>query len=121
MIIIPKDKAEQMRRERIEAASRQAQPPAALIDKEKVFAQALATLAARHGVDLMAMGDINIGGLIAAAQAAGATEADVAGASAILLAHAKDVEAESGMNWADTWLAMKARLPAHLAELAQQG
>jgi len=47
---------------------------------------------------------------------AGATESEIANASAILLALAKDVEAESGLNWADTWLALKSRLPGYLQE-----
>ena len=41
-------------------------------------------------------------------------ESEIANASAILLALAKDVEAESGMVWSDTWLALKSRLPGYL-------
>ena len=45
----------------------------------------------------MSLSDVNIGVLLGAAQEAGATELEIA--SAILLALAKDVEAESG--WSD--------------------
>ena len=90
--------------------------PEALVAKERVFAQKLLQLATAFQIDLLALPDINIGSLLTAAQQAGATETEIANASAILLALAKDVEAESGMVWADTWLALKSRLPGYLQE-----
>ena len=88
--------------------------PEALVAKEQAFALKLAQLAAAFGIDLLTLSDSNIGSLLTAAQQAGATETEIANASAILLALAKDVEAESGMVWADTWAAMKSRLPGYL-------
>ena len=90
------------------------EPGEALYEKERIFAQKLLQLATAFGIDLTALPDINIGTMLQAAQTAGATEAEIANASAILLALAKDVEAESGLVWADTWAAMKSRLPGYL-------
>ncbi len=86
-----------------------------LVAKERAFASKLSELAARFGVDLRALDDINIGALLSAASTAGASDADIAAASAILLALAKDVEAESGMNWQDTWAGLKSRLSGYLS------
>ena len=91
--------------------------PEALVAKERAFAAKLAQLATAFQIDLLALPDINIGTMLQAAQQAGATETEIANASAILLALAKDVEAESGMVWADTWLALKSRLPGYLQEV----
>ncbi len=88
--------------------------PEALVAKEQAFAAKLAQLATAFQIDLLSLPDINIGTMLQAAQQAGATESEIANASAILLALAKDVEAESGMVWADTWLALKSRLPGYL-------
>jgi len=88
--------------------------PEELVAKEQAFAAKLAQLAMAFQIDLTTLPDINIGSLLTAAQQAGATETEIANASAILLALAKDVEAESGMVWADTWLALKSRLPGYL-------
>jgi len=88
--------------------------PEALVAKEQAFAAKLAQLATKFQIDLLSLSDINIGTMLQAAQQAGATETEIANASAILLALAKDVEAESGMVWADTWLALKSRLPGYL-------
>ena len=88
--------------------------PEALIAKEQAFAAKLAQLATAFGINLLTLSDINIGTMLQAAQQAGATETEIANASAILLALAKDVEAESGMVWADTWLALKSRLQGYL-------
>ena len=88
--------------------------PEALVAKEQAFAAKLAQLATAFQIDLTALPDINIGTMLQAAQQAGASESEIANASAILLALAKDVEAESGMVWADTWLALKSRLPGYL-------
>ena len=88
--------------------------PEALVAKEQAFASKLAQLAMAFQIDLTTLPDINIGTMLQAAQQAGATESEIASASAILLALAKDVEAESGMVWADTWLALKSRLPGYL-------
>ena len=90
--------------------------PEALIAKEQAFADKLKQLAMAFQIDLTTLPDINIGTMLQAAQQAGATESEIANASAILLALAKDVEAESGLNWADTWLALKSRLPGYLQE-----
>jgi hypothetical protein len=90
--------------------------PEALIAKEQAFADKLKQLATAFQIDLMALPDINIGTMLTAAQQAGVTETEIANASAILLALAKDVEAESGMVWADTWAAMKSRLPGYLQQ-----
>ena len=90
--------------------------PEALVAKEQAFAAKLAQLATAFQIDLTTLPDINIGTMLQAAQQAGATESEIANASAILLALAKDVEAESGMVWADTWLALKSRLPGYLQE-----
>src|SRR5574344_839315 len=68
--------------------------PEALVAKERAFADILKQLATKFQIDLSTLTDINIGSLLTAAQAAGATEADIANASAILLALANDVEAE---------------------------
>jgi len=91
--------------------------PEALVAKEQAFADKLKQLATAFQIDLLALPDINIGTMLQAAQQAGATETEIANASAILLALAKDVEAESGMVWADTWLALKSRLPGYLQEV----
>jgi len=115
MIIIPKDKAEQMRRERLELASRQ-QLPEALLSKEKVFALKLKELATKFKINLLELDNINIGSLLSAAEAAGVSETKIANASAILLALAKDVEAESGLNWTDTWTGLKSRLMSYMED-----
>ena len=93
-----------------------AEPPLheLLVAKEQAFASKLAQLATAFQIDLLSLPDINIGTMLQAAQQAGASETEIANASAILLALAKDVEAESGMVWADTWLALKSRLPGYL-------
>ena len=93
------------------------EPGEALYAKEQAFAYKLKQLATAFGIDLTTLPDINIGTMLTAAQQAGATETEIANASAILLALAKDVEAESGMVWADTWLALKSRLPGYLQEV----
>jgi hypothetical protein len=90
--------------------------PEALVAKEQAFALKLAQLATAFQIDLASLSDINIGTMLQAAQQAGASESEIANASAILLALAKDVEAESGLNWADTWLALKSRLPGYLQQ-----
>lgn len=114
MKLILKSQADQMRREKLEIAAKNAELPEVLIAKEQAFAAKLAQLATAFQIDLSTLTDINIGSLLTAAQAAGATESDIANASAILLALAKDVEAESGLNWADTWAGLKNRLPGYL-------
>ena len=82
--------------------------------KEKAFALKLKELADKFNINLMSLPDVNIGALLGAAQEAGATELEIASASAILLALAKDVEAESGLVWSDTWLGLKSRLMSYL-------
>lgn len=88
--------------------------PEELVTKERAFAAKLAQLATKFQIDLLALPDINIGTMLAAAQTAGATESDIANASAILLALGKDVEAESNQTWAETWAGLKSRLPGYL-------
>ena len=91
-----------------------------LHQKERLFTHKLQELATRFNVDLSTLPDINIGTLLSTATTAGATEMDIANASALLLALAKDVEAESNLNWAETWQGLKSRIPAYLAELAKE-
>ena len=88
-----------------------------LVAKEQAFADKLKQLATAFQIDLLSLSDINIGTMLQAAQQAGATESEIANASAMLLALAKDVEAESGMVWADTWAGLKSRLPGYLQEV----
>ena len=87
-----------------------------LITKERTFALKLKELAHRFNITLTTLPDINIGTLLMVAQDNGVSENDIANASAILLALAKDVEAESGLNWADTWTGLKTRLLSYLTE-----
>ena len=113
--MIPKNIADRNKAER--AALAASKPQTALETKGRAFAAMLLQLAQGLGVDLTALEDINIGSLLAAAQAVGASQADIANASALLLALARDVEAESGKTWADTWQELKARLPEYIAAL----
>lgn len=88
--------------------------PEALVAKEQAFAAKLAQLATKFQIDLLALPDINIGTMLAAAQTAGATEADIANASAILMALFNDVVVENGSTSADAWAGLKSRLPGYL-------
>lgn len=90
--------------------------PEALVAKERAFADKLKQLATSFQIDLLALPDINIGTMLATAQAAGATENDIANASAILLALGKDMEAESNQTWAETWAGLKSRLHGYLLQ-----
>lgn len=90
--------------------------PEALVAKERAFADKLAQLATKFQIDLLALPDINIGTMLAAAQTAGATEADIANASAILMALFNDVVVENGSTSADAWVGLKSRLPGYLQE-----
>ena len=97
-------------------------PPAvtdALAAKERAFAAMLAHYAAAFQIDLAALPAINIGAMLAAAQAAGAPAADIADATAMLLAAKADIEAEAAVTWAECWRGLKERLPGYLQELAQ--
>ena len=69
--------------------------PEALVAKEQAFAAKLAQLATAFQIDLLSLSDINIGTMLQAAQQAGATETEIANASAILLALFNDVVVES--------------------------
>ena len=89
----------------------------ALHEKEKAFTAKLIEYATTFNVNLMTLPSINIGSVLQAAKIAGASDTDIANASAILLALAKDVEAESDQTWTRTWLGLKARLPGYLVEL----
>ena len=85
--------------------------------KEQAFAAKLAQLATAFQIDFLAPCRTSISEHAYRPHnkaGEGATETEIANASAILLALAKDVEAESGMVWADTWLALKSRLPGYL-------
>lgn len=88
--------------------------PEALVNKERIFALKLKELADKFSINLLELTDINIGSLLTAASTVGVSENDIANASAILLALAKDVEAESGLNWAETWAGLKSRLLSYL-------
>ena len=90
--------------------------PEELVTKERAFAAKLAQLATKFQIDLLALPDINIGTMLAAAQTAGATEADIANASAILMALFNDVVVEDGGTSADAWAGLKSRLPGYLQE-----
>ena len=90
--------------------------PEALITKEQAFAAKLAQLATAFQIDLLALPDINIGTMLQAAQQAGATETEIANASAILMALFNDVVVESCGTSADAWAGLKSRLPGYLQE-----
>ena len=95
-------------------------PPAdtdALAAKERAFAAMLAHYAAAFNIDLTALPDINIGTMLQAAQQAGATETEIANASAILMALFNDVVVEAGGTSADAWAGLKSRLPGYLQEV----
>lgn len=91
----------------------------ALAAKERPFAWMLLHYATAFGVDLTTLPDINIGAMLAAAQAAGATAAEIADATAMLLVAKADIEAEAGGSWAECWQGLKGRLPGYFQELAQ--
>ena len=91
--------------------------PEALVAKEQAFAAKLAQLATAFGIDLLTLSDINIGTMLQAAQSAGATETEIARASAILLALFNDVVVEAGGTSADAWAGLKSRLPGYLQGL----
>lgn len=91
--------------------------PERLYSKERAFVAKLLQYATEFGVNLAALPDINIATMLLAAQTAGATDAQIAGASAILLALTRDIEAEAGMLWVDCWHALKFRIPTYIAEL----
>jgi len=93
--------------------------PEELVAKERAFAAMLAHYAAAFHVDLAALPDINIGAMLTAAQQAGVSPADIADATAMLLAAKADIEAESAMTWAECWRGLKERLPGYLGELVQ--
>lgn len=97
-------------------------PPAgtdALAAKERTFAGMLLHYATAFSVDMTALPDINISAMLAAAQAAGATAAEIADATAMLLAAKADIEAEAGGSWAECWAGLKERLPGYLNEMTQ--
>lgn len=96
-------------------------PPAedAVAAKERVFAAMLLHYATAFGVNLAELPDVNIQAMLAAAQQAGATAAEIADATAMLLAAKADIEAEAGGSWAECWAGLKERLPGYIAELAQ--
>jgi len=97
-------------------------PPAdtdALAAKERAFAAMLAHYAVAFHIDLAALPDINIGAMLTAAQQAGVSPADIADATAMLLAAKADIEAEAAMTWAECWRGLKERLPGYLGELVQ--
>ncbi len=95
-------------------------PPAdtdALAAKERAFAAMLLHYAAAFHIDLAALPDINISVMLTAAKAAGATAAEIADATAMLLAAKADIEAEAGGSWAECWQGLKGRLPGYLGEI----
>lgn len=89
----------------------------ALAAKERTFAGMLLHYATAFGVDLTALPDINISAMLKAAQAAGATAAEIAEASAILMALFNDVVVESGGTPGKAWEDLKERLPGYMAEI----
>ena len=90
----------------------------ALAAKERAFAAMLLHYAAAFHIDLTTLPDINISAMLAAAQQAGVSPADIADATAMLLAAKADIEAEAAMTWAECWRGLKERLPGYLGELA---
>ena len=88
--------------------------PEALVAKEQAFADKLKQLATAFQIDLLSLSDINIGSLLTAAQQAGATETEIASASAILMALFNDVVVEDGGTSANAWAGLKSRLPGYL-------
>ena len=55
--------------------------------------------------------------MLTAAQAAGVQPADIADATAMLLAAKADIEAEAGGSWAECWRGLKERLPGYFQEI----
>lgn len=92
------------------------EPGEALYEKERAFADKLKQLATAFQIDLLSLPDINIGTMLQAAQQAGATETEIANASAILMALFNDVVVESCGTSADAWAGLKYRLPGYLQE-----
>ena len=90
----------------------------ALAAKERAFAAMLAHYAAAFHIDLTTIPDINIGAMLSAAQAAGATPEAIADATAMLLAAKADIEAEAAVTWAECWRGLKERLPGYLGEIS---
>ena len=88
--------------------------PEAIVAKEQAFADKLKQLATAFQIDLLSLPDINIGTMLQAAQQAGATESEIASASAILMALFNDVVVEDGGTSADAWAGLKSRLPGYL-------
>ena len=89
-----------------------------LVAKEQAFALKLLQLATAFQIDLLALPDINIGTMLTAAQQAGVQPADIADASAILMALFNDVVVESGGTSGKAWEGMKERLPGYIGGLA---
>jgi len=85
-----------------------------LVAKEQAFADKLKQLATAFQIDLATLPDINIGTMLTAAQQAGATESEIANASAILMTLFNDVVVEAGGTSADAWAGLKSRLIQYL-------
>ena len=95
-------------------------PPAdtdVIAAKERAFAGMLAHYADAFQIDLTTMPDINISAMLTAAQQAGVSPADIADATAMLLAAKADIEAEANMTWAECWRGLQERLPGYLGEI----
>ena len=90
--------------------------PEALVAKERAFADKLKQLAMAFQIDLTTLPDINIGTMLQAAQQAGATETEIANASAILMALFNDVVVEGCGTSADAWAGLKSRLPGYFQQ-----
>jgi len=95
--------------------------PETLLDKERAFAEELLRSAGILNVDLASLPEINIASLKAAAVASGATEESIGKVATALMALCFDIQAESGLTWAETWQGLKSRLPEHFAALQAQG
>lgn len=96
-------------------------PPEALLSKERAFAEELLRSAGALNVDLALLPEINIASLKTAAVASGATEEDIGKVATELMALCFDIQAESGLTWAETWQGLKSRLSEHFAALQAQG
>lgn len=95
--------------------------PEALRNKERAFAATLMQAGSTMNVNLLSLPEINIASLKAAAAAAGATPELVSKWATELNTLCFDIQAESGLTWAETWQGMKSRLPEHFAAIQQQG
>ena len=92
----------------------------ALYAKERAFVAALLQYATAFQIDIAALDPINITTMLTAAHVAGVQEADIAAATAILLALTRDIEAEADATWAKCWDGLKERFLGYVGEILNQ-